>query len=77
MEWTGKGYRFFYDDQLMWDAPKDIPVSRAPQHVKVTSEVVDGGWAGKVPPGGFGTVEKSKAWMEVDWVRAWRLDGAN
>jgi beta-glucanase (GH16 family) len=77
VEWTGKGYRFFYDDALTWSAPADIPVSRAPQHLLVTSEVKDGSWAGKVPPGGFGTVEKSKAWMEVDWVRAWRLDGAN
>ena len=73
LEWSSKGYQVFYDGQLMWDAPKDIPVSRAPQHLKVTSEVVDGGWAGKVPEGGYGGPGRSKAWMEVDWVRAWKL----
>jgi beta-glucanase (GH16 family) len=77
VEWTGKGYQIFYDGQLMWDAPKDIPVSRAPQHLKITSEVKDGGWAGKVPARGYGRLGESKAWMEVDWVRAWKLDGAN
>lgn len=72
LDWSPKGYRVFYDGQLMWTAPADIPVSRAPQHLKVTSEVKDGGWAGKVPAGGYGSLAESKAWMEVDWVRAWK-----
>lgn len=76
LEWSPQGYRFFYDDQLTWDAPRDIPVSQAPQHLLLTSEVKDGGWAGKVPPGGYGPLEKSSAWMEVDWVRAWKLPPA-
>jgi len=76
VEWSEKGYRFLYDDAPAWAAPADIPVSRAPQHLLVTSEVKDGGWAGKVPAGGYGTREKSAAWMEVDWVRAWRRAGA-
>jgi beta-glucanase (GH16 family) len=76
VEWTEKGYRFFYDDRLTWQAPADIPVSRAPQHLLLTSEVKDGGWAGKVPAGGFGNREKSSAWMEVDWVRAWKRGGS-
>ena len=48
-----------------------MPVSKAPQHLIVSSEVVDGGWAGKVPEGGFGPKATSAAWLEVDWVRAW------
>ena len=48
----------------------------SPQHLLVTSEVKDGGWAGRVPPGGYGPPEKSTAWMEVDWVRAWKLPPA-
>jgi beta-glucanase (GH16 family) len=76
VEWTDKGYRFFYDDVLTWQAPSDIPVSQAPQHLLLTSEVKDGGWAGKVPAGGFGNREKSSAWMEVDWVRAWKRSGS-
>ena len=73
LEFSPRGYRFFYDDQLTWEAPRDIPVSEAPQHLLVTSEVKDGGWAGRVPAGGYGPPEKSSAWMEVDWVRAWKL----
>ena len=71
VEWDEAGYRFFYDGQLTWQAPKDVPVSRAPQHLILSSEVLDGSWAGKVPPGGYGPKETSGAWMEVDWVRAW------
>ena len=71
VEWDEAGYRFFYDGKLTWQAPRDVPVSNAPQHLIVSSEVVDGGWAGKVPGGSFGSKAESSAWMEVDWVRAW------
>lgn len=72
LEWDEAGYRFFYDGQLTWRAPADVPVSKAPQHIILSSEVNDGSWAGKVPEGGYGPRESSRAWMEVDWVRAWR-----
>jgi len=75
VEWTDKGYRFFYDDALTWQAPPEIPVSRAPQHLLLTCEVKDGGWAGKVPAGGFGQLGKSTTRMEADWVRVWRRVG--
>lgn len=71
VEWDEAGYRFFYDGQLTWQAPTDIPVSKAPQHLIVSSEVLDGSWAGKIPEGGYGPKATSTAWMEVDWVRAW------
>lgn len=76
VEWSDAGYRFFYDGRLIWDAPKDIPVSKAPQHLIVSSEVSDGSWAGRVPEGGYGPKETSGAWLEVDWVRAWKFEEA-
>ncbi|MFZ9200844.1 MAG: glycoside hydrolase family 16 protein [Opitutales bacterium] len=76
VQWEADGYRFFYDDQLAWKAPNDIPVSQAPQHLLLTCEVKDKGWAGAVPVGGFGGAENSKVRMEVDWVRAWKKSAA-
>ena len=73
VEWDESGYRFFHDGRLTWQAPQHVPVSKAPQHLIVSSEVVEGGrgWAGIVPEGGYGPKATSAAWMEVDWVRAW------
>ena len=71
VEWDADGYRFFYDGEPSWVAPKDIPIGRAPQHIILSSEVKDGGWAGKVPQGSYGDKSESKAFFEVDWVRAW------
>ena len=71
--WEPEGYTFYYDDQLAWSAPKDIPVSQTAQHLLLTCEVKDKGWAGAIPPGGFGSATESKVKMDVDWVRAWKL----
>lgn len=74
LEWSDAGYRFFYDGAFIWQAPKEVPISDAPQHLIISSEVVDGGWAGKVPEGGYGPKATSTAWFEIDWVRAWKFD---
>lgn len=74
VQWEPDGYRFFYDDTLAWTAPKAIPVSRAPQHLLITCEVKDKGWAGSIPAGGFGDAASSKVRMDVDWVRAWKRE---
>ena len=76
VQWEPEGYRFFYDDAPAWTAPKDVPVSRAPQHLLLTCEVKDKGWAGAVPAGGFGDAAESKVKMEVDWVRVWKRSDA-
>lgn len=76
VQWEPEGYNFYYDDKLAWTAPKDIPVSNAPQYILLTSEIKDKGWAGNIPSGGFGPLGESKARMEVDWVRAWKKPAA-
>ena len=71
VKWDADGYFFYYDGQQVWQAPADVPISVAPQHIILSSEVKDGSWSGNVPAGGYGTLAASKTWMEVDWVRAW------
>ena len=71
VEWDKDGYRFFYDSALVWTAPDYVPKSRARQHMILSSEVQDGGWAGNVPVGGYGAIDASNAWVEFDWVKAW------
>jgi beta-glucanase (GH16 family) len=69
--WTATGYTFYVDGRPLWTTA--AAVSRRTQDVRLTCEVDDGGWAGFVPPGGYGTRAASTARMEVDWVRAWQL----
>jgi beta-glucanase (GH16 family) len=73
VRWEPEGYTFYYDDKLAWSAPKEIPVSQAAQHLLLTCEVQDKGWAGSIPAGGFGSATESKVKMEIDWVRAWKI----
>ena len=76
VRWEPEGYTFYYDGQLAWSAPKEIPVSQAAQHLLLTCEVKDKGWAGAIPAGGFGSATESKVKMEIDWVRAWKIPSA-
>jgi beta-glucanase (GH16 family) len=69
--WTETGYTFYVDGRPLWDTAAAI--SNRPQDVRLTCEVDDGGWAGFVPEGGYGSRAASTARMEVDWVRAWQL----
>jgi beta-glucanase (GH16 family) len=68
--WTEAGYTFYVDGMALWQS--DAALSHRPQDVRLTCEVDDGGWAGYVPPGGYGPRAASTARMEVDWVRVWQ-----
>jgi hypothetical protein len=68
--WTATGYTFYVDGMPLWTTAAAI--SQRPQDIRLTCEVDDGGWAGFVPAGGYGTRTTSVARMEVDWVRVWQ-----
>ncbi len=67
--WTPDGYTFYLDDVPQWSASEGL--SRRPEFVKLTCEVQDRGWAGRIPPGGYGPREAGRTGMQVDWVRVW------
>jgi hypothetical protein len=69
--WTATGYTFYVDGMPLWTTAAAL--SHRPEDLRLTCEVDDGGWAGFVPPGGYGARAASRARMEVDWVRAWQL----
>lgn len=68
--WTDAGYTFYIDDLPVWTT--DAAISHRSEYLQLTCEVDDAGWAGYVPPGGYGSRETSTTKMEVDWVRVWQ-----
>jgi beta-glucanase (GH16 family) len=68
--WTEQGYTFYVDGLPLWSTSE--AVSQRPEAIYLTCEVDDGGWAGDVPPGGYGAREASTTGMHVDWVRVWQ-----
>ncbi len=68
--WTDAGYTYYVDGSAVWSTSKAI--SKHSQHLMLTCEVDDGGWAGNVPAGGYGTRATSSTRMQVDWVRVWQ-----
>jgi beta-glucanase (GH16 family) len=68
--WTAEGYTFFLDGVEQWMTRRGV--SRRPEFIKLTCEVQDRSWAGRVPAGGYGTRDRSTTRMQVDWVRVWQ-----
>lgn len=68
--WTDAGYRFFLDGVEQWSSTK--AVSQRAEHILLTSEIEKAGWAGNVPPQGYGNRAASQTSMEVDWVRVYQ-----
>lgn len=67
--WTADGYTFFLDDVPQWTTAEGL--SRRPEFIKLTCEVQDRGWAGRIPAGGYGPRGAGRVGMQVDWVRVW------
>jgi len=65
--WTTEGYIFYIDGQESWRYDKGI--SHAPEKIILSTEIQDGGWAGDIPQGGYGTFDQTKNIMFVDYVR--------
>ena len=69
--WTPEGYVFYVDEVPLWSS--SAALSHAATDLYLTCEVGDGGWAGSVPAGGYGSRDASSTWMDADWVRVWQL----
>jgi beta-glucanase (GH16 family) len=68
-EWTPEQYRFFIDGKLTWSI---TPVSKRSQHIILSCEAQDNGWAGRIPPAGYGDKATSQTQMQVDYVRYYK-----
>lgn len=69
--WTSAGYRFFLDGKEFWSTTEGI--SESPEFILLTTEIKDQGWAGNIPPEGYGPRGAStNPVMQVDWVRLWQ-----
>lgn len=69
--WTPDAYVFYVDDTERWRSSD--AVSHAPEEVRLTCEVKENGWAGRIPDSGYGSADSSPYGMEVNWVRVWQL----
>jgi len=70
LHWTPERYTFYYDGVEKWTTTN--AVSRRSEHILLTCEIQDKGWAGNCPAEGYGSLADSKTKMEVDWVRVWQ-----
>lgn len=68
--WTESGYTFYVDAVPLFST--STAVSRRSEYVLLSCEVLDGSWAGDVPPDGYGSRAASTTGMDVDWVRVWQ-----
>jgi beta-glucanase (GH16 family) len=68
LEWTPDALRFYYDDRLMWNAPKVI--SQVPEFMILSSEVMNS-FLSEIPEGGYGDRSESTTRMRVDWVHVY------
>ncbi len=68
--WTPEKYVFYLDGIEQWSSTNGV--SHRGEYLLLTCEVEDKGWAGTIPPDGFGSRAESKTKMDVDWVRVWQ-----
>lgn len=69
--WTADHYAFYFDDQLIWTRTTEI--SQRSEYLLLSSHVDDGGWAGNIPGGGYGSQASSTTDMLVDYVRVYSV----
>ncbi|MDR2773514.1 MAG: glycoside hydrolase family 16 protein [Tannerella sp.] len=65
--WTPEEYVFYIDGEKTWSSSG--AVSHTPEYVIISTEIEDHGWAGDISTGGYGTFDKTKNIMYVDYVR--------
>ncbi len=71
LEWTPDHYRFFVDGTLSWETKTAI--SNRSEFLVMSTEIWElSGWAGKIPPGGYGSAASSTNIAEFDYVRYYR-----
>ncbi|MEN9360374.1 MAG: hypothetical protein RL095_1909 [Verrucomicrobiota bacterium] len=70
--WDEQGYAIRIDGKPFWKVDhKLVPATEHPLYIILSSEIKDGGWAGPLPAGGYGTLKDTKTLFEIDWVRVW------
>lgn len=69
--WTSNRYTFYVDEHALWTTSTNL-ISSTKQFIRLTSEVEDKSWAGRVPPGGYPDHAHSQIKMFVDYVRYYR-----
>lgn len=69
--WTSNSYTFYLDGKAIWRTSANL-ISSAKQFIRLTSEVQDKSWAGRVPAGGYPNRASSQVKMLVDYVRYYR-----
>ncbi|MGF1633990.1 MAG: family 16 glycosylhydrolase [Phycisphaerae bacterium] len=81
VRWDDVGYVFYVNGVPVWDTslsdgepndPRGI-VSGIEQWMLLSSEVLNGSWAGDIPNGGFGDLTEDSPSMSVDWVRVYQV----
>lgn len=70
LRWTREAYTFYLDGVEQWTTQSGV--SRRPEFIKLSCEVQDSSWAGRVPAAGYGSRASSRTRMQVDWVRVWQ-----
>jgi beta-glucanase (GH16 family) len=68
--WTEESYTFYLDGVKQWSTRSGV--SHRTEFIRVTCEVQNASWAGKIPIGGYGSRTNSGTRMQVDWVRVWQ-----
>jgi len=68
--WTPEEYVFYIDGEESWRINEGV--SHTPEDIILSTEIQDGGWAGDIPAEGYGTFEKTKNIMYVDYVRVFQ-----
>jgi beta-glucanase (GH16 family) len=74
MLWTADQYVLYLDGVEQWRT-SEAP-SRRGEFIRLTCEVLNRGWAGSIPAGGYGTRAASTTRMSVDWIRVWQAQGS-
>lgn len=70
LQWTAQGYRFYLDGIEQWASSAGL--SHRPEFIKLTCEIQDASWAGRVPAGGYRAGGRGAPTMQVDWLRVWQ-----
>ena len=69
--WTPQGYQMMLDGKVVWTTDQGLSLN--PEYIIFSSEVLDQGWAGNIPVGGYGPRgDISNPLVQVDWIRVWQ-----
>jgi beta-glucanase (GH16 family) len=69
LSWSPAGYDFYYDDKFMWGVTQ--AVSARDEYMIISSEVKQGGWAGDITAGGYGSLASTITNVQVDYVHVY------